>query len=173
MPEYTLIIRDILAGNKEVVVDSIVLSGLYEQHPKDFFESQTVVGLANREILRKNLQEKLYRSEISADILEYIIAEWCQGIKEHYKRRFMLPLEIPYTQSSIVANPIETKTPQHTEIPNPNIKVVDRKKSGISSLTKKQELEKQDTKSENTSQSVQETEPQISSRAATDKWSID
>ncbi|KYC35198.1 hypothetical protein WA1_08550 [Scytonema hofmannii PCC 7110] len=182
MPEYTLIVRDIISGNKEVVVHSILLSGIYEQYPKDFFESK-VEGVANRATLRQNLQEKLHRSEISTEILDYIIAEWCQGIKEHYKRRFVLPLELPYTQPSVTQNPIEVNThrastyqnvTQYTDVTQLRTNVVDVKRAdGIHSVTNKQEVDKQNDKSATPSQPVQETESQISSRAATDKWSFD
>ncbi|MBD2195246.1 MULTISPECIES: hypothetical protein [Calothrix] len=173
MPEYTLIIRDILAGNKEVIIDSIVLSGLYEQHPQDFFASQTAVGLANRERLRQNLQEKLARSAIGNEILDYIIAEWCQGIKEHYKRRFILAVEISYSQSSAVNSQISSNNPQQINTSVSNIKVVDRKKAKTSSAMQKPEVDKQDNNSTSASESATETEAQISSRAATDKWSLD
>ncbi|MBO3460168.1 hypothetical protein G7B40_000295 [Aetokthonos hydrillicola Thurmond2011] len=171
MTEYTLIIRDIMSGNKEVEVHSILLSGIYEQYPKDFFESK-VEGSVNRETLRRNLQEKLHRPEISTDILEYIITQWCQGIKEHYKRRFVLPLELLYTQPRVVPrSPTYKNVKQHpsvTSLPT-NVRDVKTADSIHPVTTNKQELDQQNAKSGTPPQTV--PEPQIRSRAATDAWS--
>jgi hypothetical protein len=182
MAEYTLIIRDSFSGNREILVHSVCLTGIFEQHPKDYFESKTV-GATNREALHKSLQEKLNRPKISTDILDHIIHEWCNGIK-FYKRNFILSLELPYTQTSTTPNvreihnspvPNQTKTPPATaSMTNSPTKLVDVKRSGINSHhTNKQEENKQDTKSTTSSQPIEEKELPISSYSATDKFILD
>ena len=150
MAEYTLIIKDLLSGNKEVTVQSINLSPIYDMYPEDYFASK--IGIANRETLRKNIEQKLFRDEINSQNLDSIISKWITDIKMGRKRT-VIPLDLPLSNQASSANiqtesilslipkkdklirtspPVVNPTvvnPPNSNISNPNIpKLVDVKK---------------------------------------------
>ncbi len=107
MTEYTLIIKDLLSGNKEVTVQSIDLSPIYDMYPEDYFASK--IGRANREALRKNIEQKLFRDEINSQNLDYIISKWIADIKMGRKRT-VLPLDLPLTNNQAPPANIPTES---------------------------------------------------------------
>ena len=107
MSEYTLVVRIVQAGNKEISY-SINLSTLYESYPEDYFRQEH-----HRFLISTTLEQQSARM-LTSENLTAIISNWIADIKVGRHRTIItldLPLDAPV--------PIQPVIPINNPVNNP------------------------------------------------------
>ncbi|MBE9259242.1 MULTISPECIES: hypothetical protein [Aphanizomenonaceae] len=107
MSEYTLIVRILQAGNKEISY-SITLSTLYESYPEDYFRQEN-----NRSLISQTIEQQLARM-LTSENLTAIISNWIADIKVG-RHRTIVTLDLPIDASV----PIQPVIPINNPVNNP------------------------------------------------------